>query len=179
MRKTSATGATARLRCRPTVAGQVKRASGVGRGIACMGRTLLAGRDENRRGCSKSAARAKESDRSDGDRRREKRAGIAMKNAAQRVVCVVGQGPGRRFRFRFLSIAGAVADQTGIGQSREIIVGRRWRRAKGNSRGKKLKNDRDQRDEPRPPVETPRAVVTASTRTRHWPEPILDRQGRG
>ena len=102
-----------------------------------------------------------------------------MKNAAQRVVCVVGQGAGRRFRFRLLSIAGAMADQTGIEQSREIIFGRQRRRAKRNSRGEKLKDYRDQRDEPSRPVEAPRAVVTASTKTRHAAEPILDRQDRG
>ena len=91
-----------------------------------------------------------------------------MKNAAQRVVCVVGQGTGRRFRFRPLSIAGAVADQTGIEQSREIIFAAAdGRRAKRNNRGEKLKDDRDQRDKPRRPVEAPRAVVTASTKTRH------------
>jgi hypothetical protein len=159
--------------------GQINWASGVGRRIACVGRTLPAGSDENRRRCGKRAAKVKKSDRNDGDRRREERAGITVKNAAQRVVCVMGPGTGWRCRSRSPGIAGAVADQTGIEQSRKIVRGRRWKRAKGNKRGEKLKDNGGQRDKPRRPVEAPRAVIAASTKTRHSAGPLLDRQDRG
>ena len=102
--------------------GQINWASGVGRRIACAGRTLRAGSDENRRRCGKRAAKVKKSDWNDGDRRREERAGVAVKNAAQRVVRM---GTGRSIRFGPLVVAGAVADQTGIEQDPKILRGRR------------------------------------------------------